>query len=1202
MCERRVGEDTGCANDESQRPGLAIRTSGVLFALALAVVASAPLFGHAGFLLTRGAGDSANLLFRVQQLLAAYAGGDFPARWMPDGAYGYGLPYFTYYASFSTHVAAWFKLAGFSYALAIKLAQAAAIALGAWAVYGWIGSFGSAPSGRVQARPLAAAIAYTFAPFHLVNVYARGDSLAELWALALAPLAFWAAERLGQRRSFGRAAALAATITLIVCTHNVSALMILPFIGVYALARTADGGPQTADDAIKGRASTAGQPSSFVLRRSSLVHRLTSVVHGVSPVMAALAWGVALPAFFWLPALAETGAVQLSSLTNGYFSYTGHFRSADLLQSDWIFSYSQNPFAMGLTQTFVALAGLIAFLSRREKLNWRDGFVLVGLAVTTFLITPWSEALYAHIPGLAYVQFPWRFLGPQSLFLAALAGWLWPAEAVLEPRVDGRSLSSTGFMLVLGGVLAATVLIGLRPEFVPLADEEVTAARLNLFEQATSMIGNTANAEYLPVAVVPRPWTSSRLLDQSPKPVTLAGTVSGELVSRGASRQTWSLTAASAASVALPTYWWPGWTAQVDGRSVPTRAADGLGFIAFDLPAGIHTVTLALTDTPLRAAANVASVLALLLPVVVYAARVRRARKPWQMPTGVLQALILLLVVVIVPLPGALWQAGTWNAGPGRWDVAPRSAADAAPLNIDSVVLAFPHRDVVRFADGSELTRVGLSSERPTPGSAITLTLDWQHAAAVTATVTLWPPSAPVMPEAAPIVSVVGATNAMPQTNIVVALPEALSPGVYWWTVELTGPDGPIAAVTAGGRERGRVFLSPFIIDAALPAPTGALAELGSLRLHVVSASVREAGVDLGALWSATQPIGQDLALSYRLIDPLGEPISQRDGQPGGGFLPTHDWVVGQAYTETVRLALGDDPAAGPYTLDVVAYRPATLEPVGSGSTPVWIVPMAERLDRVARWQVLPELGLESVDLPAAAEAGTPLRFVARWLTGSTEIVARPTWSLFAADGTRVASVDDSLPRGQAWQPSAAIRDVVSIDLPSDLAPGDYSLQVQAGSSAATDVGAVSVTATTRVFGLPSLQRVVGAVFGDDITLAGYDAAPGGGLTLVFQTLRKPGADYKYFAHLVDPASGALAAQVDAEPGGGAHPTGDWLPGEVVSETVTIDLAGVAAGTYDVYVGLYDPARPGAPRLAAFLDGVRSADDRVRLPDPLHVP
>ena len=80
-----------------------------------------------------------------------------------DGAYGYGLPYFTYYASFSTHVAAWFKLVGFSYAAAIKLAQALALVTGAWAVYGWVSTTRLRVAGGLAAGPFVAALAYTFA-------------------------------------------------------------------------------------------------------------------------------------------------------------------------------------------------------------------------------------------------------------------------------------------------------------------------------------------------------------------------------------------------------------------------------------------------------------------------------------------------------------------------------------------------------------------------------------------------------------------------------------------------------------------------------------------------------------------------------------------------------------------------------------------------------------------------------------------------------------------------------------------------------------------------------------------------------------------------------------------------------------------------------------------------------------------------------
>ncbi len=1155
---------------------------------ALAVVACAPLFANAGFLLTRGAGDSANLLFRVHQLLAAYAGGAFPARWMPDAAYGYGLPYFTYYASFSTHVAAWFKLTGFDYPTAIKLAQVMAIAVGAWAVFGWLSSFEPKRADtpwRVAARPLAGAIAYTFAPFHLVNVYARGDSLAELWALALTPLAMWAVERFGARRSLGRGAALAAVIAAVVCTHNVSALMTLPFIGAYAGLRLG-----------------LAEPTARVAR--------------LGQVLATAIWGLALAAFFWAPALAEVSAVQLSALTNGYFSYTGHFRGVDLVQLGWLFDYRGNAFAMGTAQTLAALAGLTTLVIRRERPTWRHGFVLIGLVASTLLITPVAAPLYANLPGLAYVQFPWRFLGVQALFTAMLTGWLWPAGSALDLRLRPGSRLTAGCMLMLGMALAVPALAGLRLEFVPLADEEVTAGRLNLFEQATAMIGNTANAEYLPVAVDPRPWTSPALIGREPRPVALAGGVTGTRLSRASTTETWALTADGPAFVALPTYWWPGWDARVDGVAVATHAADGLGFIAFDLPAGTHTVTLTLTDTPVRAVSNVVSLLAVLTLLLLPARQAWRRRHGGSLPAGGRAALAGLLAVVVIPLPGALLQR---DAGASRsidWDVVPRSwlgleEREALPLNVDAVALAFPHRDAVRFANGAELIGVRQTPPRPQPGSAVHVQLDWRKAYPAIVTLTLWSPSAPVDETAAPLatvtapVSVIGTAAERSRVDVDLTLPEPMAPGVYWWSVDLAGDGGPSAAVTGTGLARGRVFLSPFVVDGQTAAPAAFLADLGPLRLHAAAARVDAGRALIDAVWSATRPIGEDLAVSLRLFDPAGTRVDQRDAQPDGGFSPTHTWVPGQAMPDTVSLALPPDPVAGAYRLDVVVYHPRTLEPLGTASTTVVIAPFTARAAAAPAWELSSALGLAGVDLPASVEAGTTLAFVAHWLTGAPAPVGPARWALVAPDGREVAALIDALPGSTGWPPSAALKAQVALVVPAELAAGDYALQARLAGGPIATVGTVAITASTRSFTLPPLQRTVGAVFDDQITLAGYDVASTGAslqLTLVFQALRAPAGGYKYFVHVLEPATGAVVAQADAEPGGNLHPTSAWLAGEVVSEPVAIDLTGVASGAYDVVVGWYDPSQGGAPRLAAVVDGVRVPDDRVRLPDPVRVP
>mgnify|MGYP000907648544 CR=1 FL=1 len=479
------------------------------------LVAVGPLFADGGFLITRGIGDSPNLLFRVHQWLAAFTSGQFPPRWMPDAAYGYGLPYFTYYASFSTQVAALLKLYGFSYVLAIKLAQALALLTGAVGLYGWLRG-----SGADQPAAGLAAAAYTFAPFHLVNVYIRGDSLAELWAMGLFPVLLWAAQRVLAQPAPGRAFALAAAVATLVCTHNISALNFLPFLGIYV---------------ILGGAGRGWRPL------------------GVS--LAALAWGLALSAFFWLPALREGGFVQLGDLTQGYFFYGNHFRDADLLQATPLFDYTSTPFSLGLAQTLAAAAGALALLVRawrRRRWAWSDLFLLGGLAVATLMITPWSRPVWEAVPLLGYTQFPWRFLSIQAVFTAALTGAL----------VDGEGTPRPGWhwpaALALAALLALAGLGGLRLQFVPLADTEVTAERLNLYEYFTTAVGNTVNAEYLPAAVVPRPFTSETLLGRPPGLKALTGTAEGERLSRAGARETWRVSvagdqpAAVAGAVAAP--------------------------------------------------------------------------------------------------------------------------------------------------------------------------------------------------------------------------------------------------------------------------------------------------------------------------------------------------------------------------------------------------------------------------------------------------------------------------------------------------------------------------------------------------------------------------------------------------------------------------------------------------------------------------
>ena len=122
------------------------------------------------------------LLQRLHQMIVNLDAGVFPVRWMPDAAYGLGYPFFNHYSALPFYLASFFGLLGLDFLTALKLTQTLGFLIAALAMYGWVlRLWGN------RAAAWLAAIAYTVAPFHVVNVYVRGDSLSEFFAFIFYP-------------------------------------------------------------------------------------------------------------------------------------------------------------------------------------------------------------------------------------------------------------------------------------------------------------------------------------------------------------------------------------------------------------------------------------------------------------------------------------------------------------------------------------------------------------------------------------------------------------------------------------------------------------------------------------------------------------------------------------------------------------------------------------------------------------------------------------------------------------------------------------------------------------------------------------------------------------------------------------------------------------------------------------------------------
>jgi len=866
---------------------------------------------HSGFLSTRAGGDSPFLLVRLDQLLHDLRAGVFPVRWMPDAAYGMGYPFFNYYAALPYYLAAVLVLCGSGPILALKVV---------WAL-GFLASGGTMYAlGRLAFRrrvsALLAAVSYVYAPYHLVNVYVRGDSLSEFHAFIWYPLLAGALLRLRSRASVGNSLLLAATYGGLILTHNISALIATPVALAYALLLFATGGAK-AD------------------RRWFL---LVGLAGGLL--------GLGLSSWFWLPALLEGHLVRLEQMTTGYFHFAGHFRGLDLIQRQWLFDYTigehRTPFCMGLVQALLAglgsLALMVGFIKQR-RIAPQGAFVLALLVVTTLCITPLSNPLWKHVPLLRMAQFPWRFLSLQAVFTALVTGcltevWGW------------HNLGRWSIATVVTAGLIAAALGDLRPEWLAISEGDVSPDRLRLYEYFTANIGTTVRWEYLPRTVETRPFTSAAYVNQGRKPLPMAieGDLSeGHLLDIGPTWETWEISVGSRqAYLAFHTHYFPGWQAIVNGSAHGLSPLAGWGTIGLRLSHGAHRVTLRLGRTVIRWAAELTSLLCVMVALGLLALEMRgwwrRRGLWWRRGVGLAVGGLILGVVVLHMLTTRSPSASFYSVS--------RLGAEGEDLTMDFVRQPYLHHNPqgVCFGDTARLLWYTLSAQEVQAGEPLTVTLVWRatEGKPLTATVRLVSTAEPLFGES-PVRDERSARVEATETVHPLKVPAAAVPGVYLLAVELHNAQGLVTPRTPQGKELGTTLLWAVWVDAVQGQPPAQkpVAQFGE-RIALLAARAERRGPSrlcVNLTWQARLPIPANYNLSLRLKDPSGHQIAVRDLQPHYGFYPTSLWTPGVPIEDSLCLHIPEEtPAGGGYALEVIVYPVSTLVPLGQAELKdVWI-------------------------------------------------------------------------------------------------------------------------------------------------------------------------------------------------------------------------------------------------------------------------
>ncbi|MDT8305959.1 MAG: hypothetical protein RRC07_08495, partial [Anaerolineae bacterium] len=714
--------------------------------------------------------------------------------------------------------------------------------------------------------------------------------------------------------------------------------------------------------------------------------------------------------------------------------------------------------ALGLVPALLALPALGGLW------RWRDGrrrqVAFFGSAVLAYvsLTTAASAPVWATVPLLEFVQFPWRLLGPAAIALAMVlaAAVDVVASVVAKKRARSRSLIA-GVAIIL---LVLSALFWFDPRYCG-GLENPQIEDLAGYEEATGTIGTTAKGEYLPRTVEryppPEGQAPARFAAATlPPGVELLETTDSLLRARAV------VEAAEPVQLTANLFAYPGWQATVDGELVAITPEAAYGRVTLPLPAGRHEVALRFRETPLRLGADIVSGAALLF-VAALLARARRKERERGAAGGRQQEGFLLLGIALFGLVAVLPRLQTPLARAGLRDGALRGLQEG--------------RDV-RYHGGMRLLGFSGSAQEPVPaGERVRYDLFWtvteSPARDYQSTLQLagpdgqwWSSKETERPRAfrapRPTSTWQPGQYAM-DSHLLAALP-GTPPGLYEVRLLLFDRESLQPAPVVGSGEQtvtlGQIEIGrprrPANVDELQPQYV-ASHSWSPLRLLGYSLDRSEAAPGepflMTLFWQAETAPVEDFTLELSLLTAGNDVVFTRRLPPVRAGFPTSAWEQGDVWRAQHLLRLPPGLESGVYRWRLALCRGAGCQPVGEPldlgalavdaperryDVPQLALPLGEQVGEVATLlganvaqEVLAPGGTLDVALIWRAEAETHTSY-------------RVFVHLSGPDGS-VTSQSDGEPARWARPTTGWLRGEIVVDehelaLPGELAAGTYQL------------------------------------------------------------------------------------------------------------------------------------------------------------------
>ena len=516
--------------------------------------------------------------------------GHFPVRWSQNFGYGYGMPLFQFYGPLPFYLGGILYLFSQNVILNIKalfLLSNVGTALGGYLL-------GKKLFGRQGGLVTAAAL--TLAPYRAVNLFVRG-ALSESWAIMFLPWILLGAIKIFHQEKQGWLVFCLGLVGLFL-SHNITTMLFLPVLVLFVL----------------------GYLLMMVWRQASELYRNgrfrgLNLLRISSRFLGGGLLAAGMSAFYLVPAFFEKGFTQVENfILTSYFDYHLHFLYIrQFFNASWGFGGSEwgvtdgisfflgwgQWFALGLF-ALVLLARLWQWI-RKEKaifpskrvfaLTGLFGLLLGGGLYMSLLKSQW---LWDALPLLAYAQFPWRWLSIGIVMMALLVGavtWFLPKKLL-------RGYLSL-WLVVIMAVGSAWYF---RPEsYLEDSNQFYYTDPHRIRRQLSGILPDyiSSNMATEP-SIIPEGLVVNEAELDAEQYQVLVDRTQEKLVRTDFDRDT-------LLNLAVAEY--PGWQLTIDDQRW-NRQHGPDGNIAVLVPSGEHLVSLRFLDTPLRAYADWASLLA----------------------------------------------------------------------------------------------------------------------------------------------------------------------------------------------------------------------------------------------------------------------------------------------------------------------------------------------------------------------------------------------------------------------------------------------------------------------------------------------------------------------------------------------------------------------------------------------------------------